>query len=151
MATHSSILAWRIPGTEEPSGLPSMGSRRVGHNWSNLAAAAAAGISYSNCQRAKIKTISWKKPEDKTIYLHRSKDDNYTWLIQGKNPRKENRVKHLKHTEKKKVKQKHVEFCITDMLKERLQREGKWYRSENWTYAETRRAEIKLPTFNKLR
>ena len=32
MATHSSILAWRIPGTEEPSGLPSMGSHRVRHN-----------------------------------------------------------------------------------------------------------------------
>ena len=42
MATHSSILAWRIPGTGEPGGLPSMGSHRVGHNWSNLAAAAAA-------------------------------------------------------------------------------------------------------------
>ena len=41
MATHSSILAWRIPGTEEPSGLPS-GSHRVGHDWSDLAAAAAA-------------------------------------------------------------------------------------------------------------
>ena len=38
MATHSSILAWRIPGTEEPSGLLSMGSHRVGHDWSNLAA-----------------------------------------------------------------------------------------------------------------
>ena len=32
MATHSSVLAWRIPGTEEPDGLPSMGSHRVGHN-----------------------------------------------------------------------------------------------------------------------
>ena len=32
MATHSSVLAWRIPGTEEPSGLPSMGSHRVGHD-----------------------------------------------------------------------------------------------------------------------
>ena len=42
MATHSSILAWRISGTEEPSGLPSIGSHRVGHDWSNLAAAAAA-------------------------------------------------------------------------------------------------------------
>ena len=41
MATHSSILAWRIPGTGEPGGLPSMGSHRVGHNWSDLAAAAA--------------------------------------------------------------------------------------------------------------
>ena len=40
MATHSSVLAWRIPGTEEPDGLPSMGSHRVGHDWSDLAAAA---------------------------------------------------------------------------------------------------------------
>ena len=41
MATHPSVLAWRIPGTGEPGGLPSMGSHRVGHNRSNLAAAAA--------------------------------------------------------------------------------------------------------------
>ena len=40
-ATHSSVLAWRIPGTGEPGGLPSMGSHRVRHNWSDLAAAAA--------------------------------------------------------------------------------------------------------------
>ena len=38
MATHSSVLAWRIPGTAEPGGLPSMGSHRVGHDWSDLAA-----------------------------------------------------------------------------------------------------------------
>ena len=42
MATHSSILAWRIPGTGEPGLLPSMGSHRVRHDWSDLAAAAAA-------------------------------------------------------------------------------------------------------------
>ena len=41
MATHSSVLAWRIPGTGEPGGLPSLGSHRVGHDWSDLAAAAA--------------------------------------------------------------------------------------------------------------
>ena len=40
MATHSSVLAWRIPGAAEPGGLPSMGSQRIGHDWSNLAAAA---------------------------------------------------------------------------------------------------------------
>ena len=39
MASHSSVLAWRIPGTGEPGGLPSMGSHRVRHDWSNLAAA----------------------------------------------------------------------------------------------------------------
>ena len=40
MATHSSVLAWRIPGMGEPGGVPSMGSHRVGHDWSDLAAAA---------------------------------------------------------------------------------------------------------------
>ena len=39
MATHSSVLAWRIPGMGEPGWLLSMGSHRVGHDWSNLAAA----------------------------------------------------------------------------------------------------------------
>ena len=39
IATHSSILAWRIPWTEEPGGLQSIGSQRVGHNWSDLALA----------------------------------------------------------------------------------------------------------------
>ena len=41
MVTHTSFLAWRIPGTGEPGGLPSMGSHRVGHDWSDLAAVAA--------------------------------------------------------------------------------------------------------------
>ena len=41
MATHSSVLAWRIPGTGEPGGLPSMGSHSIGHDSSDLAAAAA--------------------------------------------------------------------------------------------------------------
>ena len=59
MATHFSVLAWRIPGTEEPGGLPSLGLHRVKHDWSNLAAAAAAGVEgtkekkkiFCNCQR----------------------------------------------------------------------------------------------------
>ena len=52
MATHFSILAWRIPGTGEPGGLPSVGLHRVGHNCSDLAAAAAEVLqlcSFSNC------------------------------------------------------------------------------------------------------
>ena len=44
MATHSSVLAWRIPGMAELGGLPSMGLHRVGHDCSNLAAAAAGGF-----------------------------------------------------------------------------------------------------------
>ena len=50
MATHSSVLAWRIPGTAEPGGLPSMGSHRVGHDWSNLAAAARSTQYISSTQ-----------------------------------------------------------------------------------------------------
>ena len=51
MATHSSVLAWRIPWTAEPGGLSSMGSHRVRHNWSDLAAAAA----YYNIKRIMTK------------------------------------------------------------------------------------------------
>ena len=49
---HSRVLAWRIPGMGEPGGLPSMGSLWVGHNWSDLAAAAAAnqGSEKWDCQ-----------------------------------------------------------------------------------------------------
>ena len=46
MATQSSVLAWRIPGTGEPAGLLSVGSHRVGHDWSDLAAAAATSYKY---------------------------------------------------------------------------------------------------------
>ena len=42
MATHSSTHAWKIPETVEPGGLPSLGSHRVGHDWSDLAAVAVA-------------------------------------------------------------------------------------------------------------
>ena len=62
MATHFSILAWRIPGTEEPGWLPSMRSHRVGHDWSDLAAVPAAmnrkqNEPYKIRTKAKLKTI----------------------------------------------------------------------------------------------
>ena len=50
MATHPSVLACRIPGTGEPGGLPSTGSHRVGHDWSDLAAAEAVRI-YTHIHR----------------------------------------------------------------------------------------------------
>ena len=64
MATHSSVLAWRIPGTREPGGLPSMGSHRVGHNCRNLAAAADVEWELRICIPNKLsgnvaKTVSW--------------------------------------------------------------------------------------------
>ena len=47
MATHSSVLPWRIPGTAEPGGLPSVGSHRVGHDRSDLAAAGSYLLFYT--------------------------------------------------------------------------------------------------------
>ena len=52
MATRSSVLAWRIPGTGEPGGLSSLGSHRVGHDWSDLAAAAEPNQAYRWTLRA---------------------------------------------------------------------------------------------------
>ena len=56
MATHSSVLAWRIPGMGEPGGLPSLGSHRFGHDWSDLAAAAAARGKFV---KPKIRNTHW--------------------------------------------------------------------------------------------
>ena len=74
MATHCSVLAWRIPGTGEPGGLLSMGSHRVGHDWSDLAAAAyISGIPWwlssrepaCRCRRCRfdpwIRKVPWRR------------------------------------------------------------------------------------------
>ena len=61
MATHSSVLTWRIPGTREPGGLPSMGSHRVRHDWSDLATAAAAEL----CLKCLPKNNNNKNPGPK--------------------------------------------------------------------------------------
>ena len=54
MAIHTSVLAWRIPGTEEPGGLQSMGSHRVGHDRSDLAAAAATSFVCSDASEGPL-------------------------------------------------------------------------------------------------
>ena len=70
MATHSSVLAWRIPGTAGPGGLPSMGFHRVRHDWSDLAAAAAAAAelgesqgrwSLMGCRQGVAQSRTWLK------------------------------------------------------------------------------------------
>ena len=65
IATYSSVLAWRIPGTGEPGGLLSMGSHKVGHDWSDLAAAAAYYVSISFTNNCIVST--------KWMYHHWSK------------------------------------------------------------------------------
>ena len=80
-ATHSSVLAWRILGTEEPGGLPSMGSHRVGHDWSDLAAAAATPNSWNPKPKpnsvpeliltvSQNKTLSARKPARARAHTH---------------------------------------------------------------------------------
>ena len=66
MATHSSVLVWRIPGTAEPGGLLSMGSHRVGHDWRDLAAVAVF---------MKYNRILWKS------YILKTKKSKYTYTV----------------------------------------------------------------------
>ena len=67
MATHSSGLAWRIPGTGEPGGLTSMGSHRVGHDWSDLAAAVLPMVRYIS--KFYAKKIAWANLMRKWTWL----------------------------------------------------------------------------------
>ena len=60
MATHSSVLAWRIPGTRSLGGLPPMGSHRVRHDWSGLAAAVAAWTKW-NCFFCKLEMVEYQQ------------------------------------------------------------------------------------------
>ena len=83
MATHSSVLAWRIPGTGEPGGLPSMGSHRVGHNWSDLAAAAAVswkgGRAWSQ-DAWRFQNLQNLVPPFVSAGLHQPKNTDWGWL-----------------------------------------------------------------------
>ena len=72
MATHSSVLAWRTPGTREPDGLRSMGLHRVGHNWRDLAAAAAAASLSSEVTGRVITQILWLHMTE--FLFHRNKN-----------------------------------------------------------------------------
>ena len=65
MATHSSVLAWRIPGTGKPSGLLSLGSHRVRHDWSDLAAAARMYYQLQDKINTKTRCLKKKRCEEK--------------------------------------------------------------------------------------
>ena len=72
MATHSSVLAWRVPGTGEPGGLPSMGSHGVGYDWSDLAAVAVGWDMGREVQKGKdicipVADSCWGLTENKKI------------------------------------------------------------------------------------
>ena len=76
MATHSSVLAWRIPGTGKPGGLLSMGSHRVGHDWRDLAAAAVPYHHLASCSCLKDSFLNlliffflWKRCVGSNMHL----------------------------------------------------------------------------------
>ena len=72
MAIHSSVLAWRIPGTGEPVGLPSMGSHRVGLDGSNLAAAAVVPMvkNLPAVQKTQIESLGWEDSLERRMATH---------------------------------------------------------------------------------
>ena len=78
MATHSSVLAWRIPGIGEPGGLPSTGSQRVGHDWNDLAAASYLHHDMWYCIWARTQETSYRNPE----YFYVSAWLGHRWWVQ---------------------------------------------------------------------
>ena len=83
MASHSSVLAWRIPGTGEPGGLPSMGSHRVGHDWSDLAAAVTSPLEKEMATHSSI--LTWRIPWMEELLGYspwgRKESDTTGWLF----------------------------------------------------------------------
>ena len=86
MATHSSTLAWRIPWTEEPGGLPSMWSHRVGYNWSDAAAAAAAAAASVDCllpsgfSRVRLCATPWTSAYQASLSMGFSRQEHWSGL-----------------------------------------------------------------------
>ena len=85
METHSSVLAWRIPGMGEPGGLLSMGLHRVGHDWSDLAAATAAATAIHKTEPSFIwqhfiEHLGW------TVYSWPGGENRLIWLISFQEP-----------------------------------------------------------------
>ena len=89
MATHSSVLAWRIPGMGEPGGLLSMGSQRVGHDWSDLAGAAAGVTNFKRCGLYIWQSKLWENGSRKNshVYLNikqnsaKTEVNTTTWIL----------------------------------------------------------------------
>ena len=86
MATHSGVLAWKIPGMGEPGGLPSMGSHRVRHDWSDLAAAAAAAWesrtgSTETIWPSKYKIFTLWALKENVCWPEANVNEWYYWLV----------------------------------------------------------------------
>ena len=106
MATHSSVLAWRIPGMGEPGGLPSMGSQRVRHDWSDLAAAAA------HVSKVMLKILQDRFQQ----YLNCELPDVQAGFRKGRGTR--DQIANIRWIiEKAREFQKNIYFCFIDYVK----------------------------------
>ena len=106
MATHSSVLARRIPGTGEPGGLLSVGSHRVGHDWSDLAAAAAYA------RKVTLKILQARLQQ----YVNRELLDVQAGFRKGRGTR--DRIANIRWImEKAREFQKNIYFCLMTMPK----------------------------------
>ena len=74
MATHSSILAWRIPWMEEPGGLQSTRSQRVGHDWATSLSGGTSGkgLPMQEIQGMRVPSLDWEDPLKKAMATHSS-------------------------------------------------------------------------------
>ena len=105
---HSSPLAWRIPGTGEPGGLLSMGSHRVGHDWSDLAAAVAA----AHASKVMIKILQARLQQ----YVNRELPDVQAGFRKGRGTR--DQIANIRRiNEKAREFQKNIYFCFIDYAK----------------------------------
>ena len=106
MATHSSVLAWRIPGIGEPGGLPSIGLHRVRLDWSNLAAAAA------HTSKVMLKILQVRLQQ----YVNRELPDVQTGFRKGRGTR--DQITNIPWIiEKAREFQKNIYFCLLTMPK----------------------------------
>ena len=146
MPTHSSVLAWRIPGMGEPGGLPSLGLHRVGHDWSNLAAV--------DCTlRHKSNLSTFKKTEIiSSIFSHHNAmrlDNNYkkktvrntnTWKLNNTRNKKRNQKIYRNKWQRKHNKSKPME-CSKSSSKREV------FYSNRILPQETRKASNRQPNF----
>ena len=84
MAIHSSVLAWRIPGTGEPGGLPSMGSHRVGHDRNDLAAAEINDLNLNWCFWIVVLEKTLESPLDCKEIKPVKPKENQPWTFIGR-------------------------------------------------------------------
>ena len=106
MATHSSVLAWRIPGMGEPGGLPSMGSHRIGHDYSDLAVASA------HASKIMLKILQARLQQ----YVNRELPDVQAGFRKGRGTR--DQIANIRWIIKQAREfQKNIYFCFIDYAK----------------------------------